>query len=60
MKKTTGERIKELREKKNLTQVELGAELGITGTTIHNYERDTHIPGLKNIRKLSNFYGRGE
>lgn len=43
---TKGQRIKELREKKGLTQVELAKVLGTTKQTISKYEKDivTNIP----------------
>ena len=38
--KTTGERIKELRIKKGLTQEELGSLIGVKKAAIHKYENN--------------------
>lgn len=38
-----GERLKELREEKNLTQNELGQILGVSGRQISNYESNKQI-----------------
>ena len=37
-------RIKELRKSKNLTQVEFGARVGLTGSAITTYEKGVRIP----------------
>lgn len=37
-------RIKELRKSKNLTQVEFGARIGLTGSAITTYEKGVRIP----------------
>lgn len=39
-----GKRIKEAREKKGLTQEELGRLIGVTGSAITNYEKETSHP----------------
>lgn len=39
-----GRRIKEAREKKGLTQEELGKMIGVTGSAITNYEKETSHP----------------
>jgi len=39
-----GKRIKEAREKKQLTQEELGRLIGVTGSAITNYEKETSHP----------------
>ena len=51
---TKGQRIKELREKANLTQEELAKKMNTTKQTIHKYEKDivTNIPSDK-IEALS-------
>ena len=36
-----GYRIKEARERLGLTQTELGQKVGVTGSAITNYEKDT-------------------
>ena len=39
-----GSRIKEARERLGLTQVELGRIVGVTGSSITNYENNTSHP----------------
>ena len=39
-----GKRIKEARERAGLTQEELGALVGVTGSAITNYEKGTSHP----------------
>lgn len=39
-----GRRLKEAREKLGLTQEELGRQVGVTGSAITNYEKDTSHP----------------
>lgn len=39
-----GKRIKEARERKGLTQKELGKIIGVTGSAITNYENETSHP----------------
>ena len=46
-----GEILRELREKKGLTQVEFGELLGVKGTTISKYETNPNPPDGKTIRK---------
>lgn len=52
-----GEILKELREKKGLTQVEFGELLGVKGTTISKYENNLKPPDGKTIRKISEKLG---
>lgn len=52
-----GEILKELREKKGLTQVEFGELLGVKGTTISKYENNLKPPDGKTIRKISEKMG---
>lgn len=47
-----GYRIKEARENLGLTQTELGKMLGITGSAITNYEKETSHPKEQIIYKL--------
>ena len=39
-----GYRIKEARERLGLTQTELGQKVGVTGSAITNYEKETSHP----------------
>ncbi|MCI9591617.1 MAG: helix-turn-helix domain-containing protein [Lachnospiraceae bacterium] len=47
-----GYRIKEARERLNLTQTELGDIVGVTGSAITNYEKETSHPKEQIIYKL--------
>ena len=47
-----GYRIKEAREHLGLTQTELGKMLGVTGSSITNYEKETSHPKEQIIYKL--------
>ena len=47
-----GYRIKEARERMGLTQTELGALIGVTGSAITNYEKETSHPIEQIIYKL--------
>lgn len=47
-----GYRIKEARERLGLTQTELGSKIGVTGSAITNYEKETSHPKEQIIYKL--------
>ena len=47
-----GRRIKEARERLGLTQAELGERVGVTGSAITNYEKETSHPKEQVIYKL--------
>lgn len=53
---TLGQRIKNLRKQKNMTQEDLGKILGVTKVSISGYENDTREPDNKSLIKLSNFF----
>ena len=46
-------RLKELREKHNLTQEELAKELNVSRTTISNYENGSRSPDIEMINNNS-------
>lgn len=49
--------IKQLRRKKNISQTELGKQIGVSLRTIQLYERkDANIP-IKNLTKIAEFFG---
>ena len=52
-----GDRLKELRKNKELTQQELGSILGVTKATICCYEKGTRTPGLESLLVLVEFFG---
>lgn len=49
-----GSRIKAAREAANMTQEQLGTEVGVTGVTIMRYEKDQREPTQKMLLKLAN------
>lgn len=53
MKNSIGNRIKRLRQNKNLTQLELANKIGITPKSISFYELDQREPGNDTLNKLS-------
>lgn len=50
---TIGERIKELRIKKGLTQKQLASQTGLSEISIRKYEADERRPKIETIRKIS-------
>lgn len=50
---TIGERIKELRIKKGLTQKQLANQTGLSEISIRKYESDERRPKIETIRKIS-------
>ena len=52
-----GYRIKEARERLSLTQAELGQKVGVTGSAITNYEKETSHPKEQVIYKLMEVLG---
>lgn len=52
-----GEKIRELREKLNLTQQDLADKLNIGQSTIGMIESNKRIPGRKTLTKLADFFG---
>lgn len=51
-----GERIKELRDEKNISQKELASFLGVSPSTIGMYEQDRRTPDSEMILKLADFF----
>ncbi|MCL2556497.1 MAG: helix-turn-helix transcriptional regulator [Firmicutes bacterium] len=49
-------RIKELREEKELTQMQLAKELGFSRNTISQYERGEREPDFQTLKKLCDFF----
>lgn len=54
--KTMGEKIKELRIKKRLTQQELADKIGVSYTTISLYESGSRKPSFKALNKLAKVF----
>ena len=51
-----GDNIKYLREKSNMSQVDLANLLGITDKAVSTWENGTRIPRLGMIEKISSSY----
>ena len=49
-------RIRQLREEKNMTQVRLSIELSVSQETISSYESGKHYPSVSNLIKLSQLF----
>lgn len=54
---TTGELLKSLRSKKDLTQEEVADKLKMPLNTYVRYENDLRKPRLENATKIASFYG---
>lgn len=53
---TLGDRLREIRESKGLTQVFVSKKLGIGNTTLSSYENNERKPDPDTLRKLADFY----
>lgn len=53
---TLGQRIKQLRKEKNLTQEELGEILGVTKYAVSLYESNKSTPNDEIKKKLADFF----
>ena len=51
-----GARLKNLRQKKGITQNELGAILGVGKTTISQYESETRSPDTNMLQRIADFF----
>lgn len=54
---TLGQKLKELRTKKGLTQKDLADQLHVSFQTISKWESDINEPDLKTLKELSKIYG---
>jgi transcriptional regulator with XRE-family HTH domain len=52
-----GEKIKELREARSITQDELATVLGLSRPTITKYERDERVPDLIIANRMAEHFG---
>lgn len=52
-----GDRLKELRKNKNLTQEDIGTFCGVGNATISNWEKNLTDPPIEIIIKLANYFG---
>ncbi len=51
-----GERIKELREKENVSQRELGEAIGLTRSSINQFEQQYDIIPIKRLNQIANYF----
>ncbi|MEZ4522214.1 MAG: helix-turn-helix transcriptional regulator [Thermomicrobiales bacterium] len=49
--------IRELREQRGMSQMDLAVEIGVTLPTIGNWERNIYEPKASQFRKLARFFG---
>ena len=54
---TFGERLKSLRNKRSLTQSQLGEKLNVTKASISGYENDTRSPDKDTLVKIVKIFG---
>ena len=52
-----GNRLKELRVKRNMTQEELGKLINVTKVSICCYEKNIRMPSLETLEDISNVFG---
>jgi transcriptional regulator with XRE-family HTH domain len=52
-----GKRLREARDKKRLTQVEVFTKIGINNKTLSGYENGVSFPDLETLKILSELYG---
>jgi transcriptional regulator with XRE-family HTH domain len=48
-----GERVRELRQKRGLTQVDLGERLGLPQSRVSEIEKGSRVPNLETILRLA-------
>ncbi|EJR28917.1 helix-turn-helix domain-containing protein [Bacillus mycoides] len=52
-----GQRLRELRSKKNISATALGKALGIAQTTVSNWENSGYEPSYEMLVKISRYFG---
>ncbi|EAG5608868.1 XRE family transcriptional regulator, partial [Listeria monocytogenes] len=52
-----GDRLRSLRENKNLTQQKVADDLNIKRENLSNYERNKREPDYEMLKKLAEYYG---
>lgn len=53
---TLGQRIKELRQQKHISQEKLGNILHVSKVSISGYENDTREPSTESIKAIANYF----
>lgn len=51
-----GERLKQLRKEKNLTQSELGQKINVTKVSISGYESGNRTPDTDTLQRIADFF----
>ncbi len=54
--KKLGDRLRDLREMRDLKQTEVAARLGISNKILSSYERNISMPTIENLKMLCEFY----
>lgn len=54
---TTGEKLSKLRKEKNMSQIQLAEQLGVSRQAISKWESGTTMPGIDSLIEISNFFG---
>lgn len=54
--KQLGDRLRDIRESKNLKQIEVANKTGINNKILSSYERNISLPTIDNLITLCNFY----
>ena len=54
---TFGKRIKQLRESRGITQVDLADKVGVSDKAVSTWENDTFMPRMGTIQKLATYFG---
>ncbi|MDE5728997.1 MAG: helix-turn-helix domain-containing protein [Clostridia bacterium] len=57
MQESFGEKLKELRQEKNIGQIQLAKELGVGKSVISLWELNRCEPTLSNLVKIAEFFG---
>lgn len=52
-----GEKVKSLRRKKKLTQLQLASELNVTAQAVSKWEKGLSYPDIETIIKISELFG---
>src|SRR5690554_5637414 len=54
---TLGQRIKQLRENKDMSQIELGKLINVGNTTVSQWQSDKRSPDVPTIKRLADIFG---
>ena len=56
-RQTLGTMIRTLRQEKQMTQLDLGREMGVTDKAVSKWERDLSVPDVSSLPKLAGLLG---